>query len=444
VTTVNPIDAVDERVLPASPEAERAIPGAILLDSKAYFEAAEYLKPEDFALDSHRRIYARMVDLADTSRPIDMITLVEELEQKKDIKPVGDVAYISSLLDGVPDRPSIAHYVGIVKQKTQLRTIIFAARSAIARAVDGEKPSAIVGELLKTILDVEAQAHTSNVVAPKDFMTEVLNELEQEANSGGLVGLPTGLDPLDVVTGGLRPGELIVIGALPSAGKTAFATQIVTANAMAGHPVGVFSLEMSRWDLGRRLLSSVTPVNASKIRHPGHFSKEDWRELLRGAAEIAKWPVWFDDSGTMTVTELLARARLFITRMKVKLIVVDYLQLVRAEGRDPRERVGNVADALRQLAKTERVPVVLLSQLRRPQNVNDVPTMIDLKESGDIEAHAHVVLLLHAPIAPGGIPTGEDTIIIGKNRNGAKGPIAVRFCQRKLRFDPRGDGAAMQ
>jgi replicative DNA helicase len=123
--------------------------------------------------------------------------------------------------------------------------------------------------------------------------------------------------------------------------------------------------------------------------------------------------------------------------MKVKLIVVDYLQLVRAEGRDPRERVGNVADALRQLAKTERVPVVLLSQLRRPQNVNDVPTMIDLKESGDIEAHAHVVLLLHAPTGPGGLPTGEDTILIGKNRNGAKGPIPVRFCQRKLRFDPR-------
>jgi len=378
-----------------------------------------------------------MCGLAAEHFPIDNVTLVEELHRRRDLEAIGDVAYISELLDGVPDRPSIAHYIQIAKNKAQLRALIFAAQASIARAVDGENPSAIVGDLLKTILDVEAQAHTSNVVKPHDFMTEVLNELEREANSGGLVGLPTGLDSLDVVTGGLRAGELIVVGALPSAGKTAFATQIVTANAEAGHCVGVFSLEMSRWDLGRRVLSSVTPVSASKIRHPGHLSKEEWRELLSGAAEIAEWPVWFDDSGTMNITELLARARLFIARMSAKLIVVDYLQLVRAEGRDPRERVGNVADALRQLAKTERVPVVLLSQLRRPQNVNDVPTMIDLKESGDIEAHAHVVLLLHAPIGAGGIPTGEDTIIIGKNRNGAKGPVPVKFCQRRLRFDPR-------
>ena len=268
-------------------------------------------------------------------------------------------------------------------------------------------------------------------------MPEVLRELEAQANSGGLVGLPTGLEPLDVVTGGLRPGELVVIGALPSAGKTAFAGQIVAANAEAGHPVGVFSLEMSRWDLGRRFLSSVTSVSASKIRHPGHIAKEDWVALAQGAAEICDWPVWFDDSGSITVTELLARARLFITRKKVRLIVVDYLQLVRAEGRDIRERVGNVADALRQLAKAERVPVVLLSQLRRPQNVNDVPTMIDLKESGDIEAHAHVVLLLHTPTGSDGRPTGEDTIIVGKNRNGAKGPVPVTFSAHKLRFYPR-------
>ena len=194
---------------------------------------------------------------------------------------------------------------------------------------------------------------------------------------------------------------------------------------------------MSRGDLGRRFLSAVTPVSASRIRHPGHIAKEDWPRLAAGAAEIVEWPVWFDDSPSLRLPELLARARMFITRMKVKLIVVDYLRLVRADGRDIREQVGNVADALRQLAKAERVPVVLLSQLRRPQNVNDPPTMIDLKESGDIESHAHVVLLLHVPTGPDGRPTGEDNIIIGKNRNGAKGPIPVTFSPHKLRFCPR-------
>jgi replicative DNA helicase len=269
------------------------------------------------------------------------------------------------------------------------------------------------------------------------FMPEVLRELEMEAQSGGLVGLSTGLDPLDLITGGLRKGELVVVGALPSAGKTALACQIITANAEARNAVGVFSLEMSRWDLGKRFLFAVTDVSASKIRHPGHIKKEEWPMLATGGAEIAEWPVWFDDSGTISVPELLARARLFITRMKAKLIVVDYLQLVRAEARDIRERVGMVADALRQLAKAERIPVVLLSQLRRPQNVNDAPTIIDLKESGDIEAHAHLVLLLHAPTASDGKPTGEDTIIVAKNRNGAKGPVPVAFSPHKLRFYPR-------
>jgi replicative DNA helicase len=268
-------------------------------------------------------------------------------------------------------------------------------------------------------------------------MPEVLRELELQAQSGGLVGLPTGLDSLDTVTGGFRKGELIVLGALPGTGKTALACQIIVANAEAGNAVGAFSLEMSRWDLGKRFLSTVTSVTASKIRHPGHIRKEEWPTLATGAAEIADWPVWFDDSGSISIPELLARARLFITRMNVKLIVVDYLQLVRADARDIRERVGKVADALRQLAKAERIPVVLLSQLRRPQNVNDAPTIIDLKESGDIEAHAHVVLLLHVPTAADGKPTGEDTIIVAKNRNGAKGPVPVTFSPHKLRFYPR-------
>jgi replicative DNA helicase len=425
------------RGLPASEEAERSILGAILLDGRAFNEAAEHLKPGDFSLDSHRRVYACIVGLAASSKPIDLVLLVEEFRRQNELEAIGGAEYIAGLLDGVPDRPSIAHYVHIVKEKAQLRGLISSAQVAIARALDGEQPAEVAGGLLQTVLDVEAQAQMNHALTGRDFMPEVLRELELQAQSGGLVGLPTGLDPLDMVTGGLRKGELIVIGALPGAGKTALACQIVAANAEVGNAVGGFSLEMSRWDLGKRFLSAVTAVSASKIRHPGHIKKDEWSALAIGAAEIAEWPIWFDDSGTISIPELLARARLFITRMKAKLIIVDYLQLVRADARDIRERVGKVADALRQLAKAERIPVVLLSQLRRPQNVNDPPTIIDLKESGDIEAHAHVVLLLHVPTAPDGRPTGEDTIIVAKNRNGAKGPVPVVFSPHKLRFYPR-------
>jgi replicative DNA helicase len=430
------LEIMPDRALPSNVEAERSILGGILLDSRAYSEAAERLRPEDFSLDSHRRIYSTMRELSETSEPIDIITLVEALG--KNLEAVGGVGYIAALLDGVPDRPSIQHYCAIVRGKAQLRGLISAARVAIARALDCDEPADIVGGLLETILEVEAESRRSRAVTPREFMPEVLQELERQAQSGGLIGLPTGLAPLDEATGGLRAGELVVVAALPGGAKTAFAGQIVAANAEAGNPCGVFSVEMSRWDLGKRFLSGVTPVSAGKIRHPVHIAKADWPVLVAGAAELAGWPVWFDDSGTISLSELLARARLFISRMKAKLIVVDYLQLVRMDtARDVRERVGRVADGLRQLAKAERVAVVLLSQLRRPQNVNDVPTIIDLKESGDIECHSHVVLLLHCPSGPDGRPTGEDTIICGKNRNGSKGPIPVTFSTHKLRFYPR-------
>ncbi|MGA9508147.1 MAG: DnaB-like helicase C-terminal domain-containing protein [Candidatus Sulfotelmatobacter sp.] len=425
------------RELPAITGAERSILGAILLDARAFNEAAEILKPEDFSLDSHRRIYRAMVGLTESGRPVDVVLLVEELDRQRELEPIGGHEYIASLVEGVPDRPSIAHYIRIVKEKAQLRGLISAAQVAIARALDSEKATEIAGGLLQTVLDIEAQAQTNHALTARDFMPEVLRELEMQAQSGGLVGLPTGLDPLDLVTGGLRKGELIVIGALPGAGKTALACQIIAENAASGNPVGVFSLEMSRWDLGKRFLSTVTSVTASKIRHPHHIKKEDWPALATGAAEIAQWPVWFDDSGTVSIPELLARARLFITRMKAKLIIVDYLQLVRADARDIRERVGKVADALRQLAKAERIPVVLLSQLRRPHDVNDPPTIVDLKESGDIEAHAHVVLLIHSPVAADGQPLGEDVVIVAKNRNGSRGPVPVTFSPHKLRFYPR-------
>jgi replicative DNA helicase len=437
MTTTSIYDLDLGRELPASVGAERSILGAILLDGRAFNEAAECLTVGDFFLDSHRRIYRAMQRLTEAAHPVDIVTLTEELDRHRELEPIGGPGYIASLVDGLPERPSIRHYVEIVKEKARLRGLVSASQVAIARALDSDTSTEIAGGLLETILNVEAQAKENHALTGRDFMPQVLQELEAQAQAGGLVGLPTGLDSLDMLTGGLRKGELVVIGALPGAGKTALAGQIIAENAESGNGVGVFSLEMSRWDLGRRFLSAVTSVSAGKIRKPQYIGKADWPALARGAAEIAEWPVWIDDSGAVSIAELLARARLFIHRMKVKLIVVDYLQLVRADARDVRERVSRVADALRQLAKAEQIPVVLLSQLRRPQNVNDPPTIVDLKESGDIEAHAHVVLLIHAPVAADGKSMGEDVIIVAKNRNGTRGPVPVTFSPHKLRFYPQ-------
>jgi replicative DNA helicase len=302
--------------MPANEEAERTILGAILLDPRAYIEAAQTLTREDFYSVDNGLLFVRMGQMVEAAKPIDTVTLTEELARRREIESVGGVAYISDLINGLPRRASIAHYARIVKEKAQLRGLINAARIAIGRAGEGDTSTEIASSLLQTVLDIEAQAQQSHALTPKEFMPEVLHELELQAQSGGLVGLPTGLETLDELTGGLRRGELVVIGAQPGGGKTALACQIVAANAEAGNPIGLFSLEMSRRDLGRRFLPAVTPVSATKIRHPGYITRDEWLKLADGTAEIAQWPIWLDDSGTLNIPELLARARMLVSRMK--------------------------------------------------------------------------------------------------------------------------------
>lgn len=423
--------------LPSSVDAERSILGGILLDNAAFVEACGALRAQDLSLDSHRTIYRRMSDLAESERPIDMITLIEELERHNELAKVGDIGYVSSLTDGVPNRPSIDAYVRIVKEKAQLRELINASKVSIQRIYDGETPGDIASGLMDVALGIQAFSTRSRAVRLREFLVEVREDLEKQSRSEGLVGLPTGLDTLDEVTGGFRRGELVVIGGRPGSGKSALACQSIAANSRANNDSIFFSLEMAKGDIARRFLAMTTSITSKQIRFPYLITKEGWLTIGRGIGDIASWPVLIDDDGSLTVNELMARAKLAISKGAV-LIVVDYLQIVRGgEGRELRERVGMVANAMRLLAKSENVAVVLLSQLRRPQNVNDEPTLIELKESGDIEAHAHVVLLIYSPIAEDGSPSGMDKIIIAKNRNGARGSIAVKFVGDKMMFYSR-------
>jgi replicative DNA helicase len=419
-----------------STDAERAVLGAILQNNAAYHEAAARLSAEDFSLSAHRVIFRRISDLIKADRAVDLVTLIEELDRRRELPTVGDVGYVSDLLSGVPERPSINQYVSIVKEKAQLRGLVSACQTTIERACDGDRPAEASSGLLRTVLEAQASGAPSQGSIPKEFMTEVKNQLEQQSKIHGLVGLPTGLDSLDRATGGLRNGELVIVGARPGAGKSALACQILATNGGAGNAAHFFSLEMSRLDIGRRFLAMLSDVGAHRLRHPQSLREPDWQTILTIMCSIAEWPVVIDDSGDLSLHGLLARAKMAISK-GAKLIVVDYLQLVSADGRDLRERIGNVTNGLRLLAKAEHVPIVALSQLRRPQNVNDEPTLIELKESGDIEAHAHVVLLIHSPIAADGSPSGEDRIIIAKDRNGPRGAINVYFKREKLRFYSR-------
>ncbi len=317
------IQETDCKELPACLDSERSTLGAILLNGAAYAEAAQQLQVDDFSLNSHRIIFRAMARQA--SEAIDLVTVVAALRDARELEAVGGAEYVASLIDGVPDGPTISAYARRVKEKSLSRRLIHAANAAVARAMDGEPSREIAASLMDSVLDVGADTQRNHLTALRELMPEVLRELETESQAGAMVGLPSGLGVLDRMTGGFRKGELVVSGALPGRGKTAFGCQIVAANAEAKTPVGVFSVEMSRSDIGRRLLAAAGPISAVKIRNPHMMTREEWPKLADAAAEIRNWPVWLDDTGNLSVTDLITRAKVLVSRKGIKLLIVDHL-----------------------------------------------------------------------------------------------------------------------
>ena len=270
-TQVNIVATIDSSVgrMPQNVEAERSILGAILLDNHAYNDAAEHLKPDDFSLDAHRRIYSRMMDLAESSRPIDIITLVEELEQKKDLQAIGDVGYVSSLLDGVPDRPSIDHYVRIVRDKAILRGLISVSTTAIAKASEQADPADdILNDAEAAIFALSEKRIGQGFQGIQDIVRNSFGSIDALLQRGQrITGLETHFTELDEMTSGFQKSDLVILAARPSMGKTSFAMNIAENAAIDdGKTVGIFSLEMSSEALLQRLLCSRAIVDAHKMR----------------------------------------------------------------------------------------------------------------------------------------------------------------------------------
>jgi replicative DNA helicase len=425
-------------------EAERTVLGCVLLDCSCLYRVLPLLQPQDFSLDSHRRIYHAITELAETGKPVDDLSLTNVLIEKGQLESVGGVGYLSALSDNVTSEVArtahIEHYVDTILDKSRRRRALAAANALTAATEDpGISTDECLQQIQESLLTIEAASGKTTARHVQEFMPEVLQELETQAANKGLVGMTTGLQQLDLVTGGIRPGELWTVGALPGKGKTAWGVQIALANGSAGIPTLAFSLEMQDLEIGKRFLAAQSSIPAMQIRNPQMIAKERWLGLLETAAEITTYPIYVDARPSLKIQELLATARLYVRRHGVQLITVDYLRLVDAPGRELRDRVGNVANALRQLAKSERIGVVLLSQLRRPDGgINAKPSMLELKESGDIEAHSHVVLLPYLPVGEDGRPIPEDQfLIIGKNRNGGLGSLPVYFDEKRLQFCER-------
>jgi replicative DNA helicase len=439
--------------LPANVDAEKTILGAILLDNAAHAEAAEVIKPDDFSLDSHRRIFLRMSELIDTGRAVDIVTLSNELSRYKEVEAVGGVAYLASLTEGLPRRPVIEDYIRIVKDKSLLRRLMGICSAAIAKAADQSQDAiGVLDETESQLLEVSQSGLTQGLQPLDAIVRDSFGSIDNLYKQGREVtGLPTYFTDFDRQTSGLQKGELIIIAARPSMGKTALAINIAQ-NAAIRHNaiVAIFSLEMSKESLLRRMLASQASVDQRKLQQ-GFFGREDHEKLQSALGLLVESHLFIDDSAGSSLAEMRAKAR----RLKqnaggLDLIVVDYLQLMSAtvpgvkKGYENRvQEVSAISRGLKAMAKELQVPVVALSQLSRSNEKRDDkrPMLSDLRESGSIEQDADVVVFIHreAYYSRDEDISAEDKakseIIIAKQRNGPTGTVQMHFDSRYTRFD---------
>jgi replicative DNA helicase len=440
-----------DRGLPASAEAERAILGAILLDNTAYSQAAEYLRADDFSLDSHRRIYLRMMELAESGRAIDFVTLTEQLGLHKEIESVGGVAYVTSLTDGLPRVKNIEQYVRIVKDKALLRGLIHAASNAVQKAYEQDAPAEeIIDAAESAIFEIAENRMGQGFMGVQEIVKGSFGSLDKLYERGQrITGLATHFEDFDEKTSGLQKSDLVIIAGRPSMGKTAFAINIAENAAVRDKKVvGIFSLEMSRESLLLRMLCSQSLVDSHRLR-TGFLAREDYGKLAAGLAALIDAPIFIDDTPSISLSEMRAKCRrLQQAQGRLDMIVVDYLQLVagapsgsarRYENRT--QEVSAISRGLKAMAKEMRCPVVALSQLSRaPENRtgNNRPQLADLRESGAIEQDADVVAFIfreevYKPDDPD--LEGKAELIIAKQRNGPTGNVKLAFIKRSTRFE---------
>lgn len=440
--TENQARYIEQEGLPASIEAERAVLGAIILNNVCINQAASRLQESDFALDSHQRIYRAMLELVDHGGKIDFVTLTERLKIEKLLAFVGGDSYVTGLTDGLPRYSNIEHYVEIVREKARARMLLNLFTSGAGRIRAMDDPDEVLAEVQNDLLGIIHHGRIGKSLTVKEITLETLEELHTiRRMQGGCVGLTTGLDDLDELTTGFRDSEFYVIGARPGQGKTAFACQAIRKNCKAGRKCSFFSVEVIRTQIITRLIAQESKVSIFDMRDPRVLSEGQLNKINLAAAEVSEWPLLIEDSPRMDIKQLQAIARLHISQ-GAEIIFVDYLQKLRAPGRDRFEKVTAIADALWELGRSTNVPVVALSQLKRKLNPNEEPTMDDLRESGEIEQNANGVFLLHRPkdVDEQGKKffTGLDKIIIGKQRSGpAERSISVQFEGAIGMFRPR-------
>ena len=441
-----------DRLPPHSNEAEQGVLGCILLSPPDCMGICieKFKRGSEVFYDlRHQHIYEILAEMYDDKEPIDLITLQQRLRDRKQIDAVGGLAYLSSLADAVPSAANLEYYVNIVREKYVLRRLIHACTGVVGRVYEHEgEVDGLLDEVERDILHINEERVEESSMMIKELVHKAINTIEEfHQRQGMLTGVGSGFPDFDKMTSGMHGGEMIVIAARPSMGKTSLAMNIAEHVAVDEKlPVGVFSLEMTSESLVLRMLCSRSRVNLRNIRD-GFLAERDFPKLTGAAGKLANSPLYIDDTAGLSILQLRAKARRMFQQFGIKLFVIDYLQLLNSTSRrsdNRQQEIADISNGIKALAKELNVPVIVLSQLNREleKDRNRKPRLSDLRESGAIEQDADLVGLLYKASTgedeDGGAPEQEAAgvnLYIAKQRNGPTGDVNLTFMRSYTRFE---------
>ncbi len=431
------------RSAPQNISAEQATLGSILLEKDSILNCVEILQCEDFYKNAHQIIYKCALELFEKNQAVDLVTLTEELQKKKQLDEVGGASYLATLMSSVPTAANVFYYARIVEEKAILRKLINHATQIVSMGYEEQEEARVLLDKAENLIFDVSQQKIKNFFTPiKDLLTESFEKIEDLYHSGNFItGVPTGFIQLDELTTGFQPSELIIVAGRPSMGKTAFCMNIAQFAAMQHKvPVAVFSLEMSKSQIVQRMLCSEARIDTHALRR-GMMPEEDWPKLSLAAGRLSAAPIFIDDSAGISPLEIKAKARRLKAQYDLGLILIDYLQLIqtglRVENRQ--QEISQISRSLKGLARELNIPVVAVSQLSRAVELrsNQRPRLSDLRESGALEQDADVVAFIYREeyYKPKSSKKGIAEVIISKQRNGPTGTIELAFLKEYTRFE---------